>query len=292
MREPHSLATGGAAAALRYRARRSRKVECEAFPSPQPPTSTRNARLPSPIRLVAHCGGAAGCLVFGHRRAQAAAPGRGTVRRNCTGNGRLGQLGDAAPERPQVFREAAVPVLGDRRSVQHLGRTRMDGTAGAGAGGHDRRGDRRHDRRAPRWRHDRRVCGTRSGRELLAFCAVAIAYARQRAERMARGDPVCVPARPARRSHSRRPTQLDARCLRRSGRRNAHQGPGSSGDSRRVTGPVLVGDARRRSVEAPASRPGIGALSVADRRRGFCWYRGSIRSSRSSSSFTSISSAS
>ena len=152
----------------------------------------------------------------------------------------------------KYFEKPPLPVLGHRRGVQRVRRARMDGAAGARAGGPARRGDRRDDRGAARRSRDRRLRGDGAGGELLAFRDVATAHARQRAWRVARGGAVRVPARPARRARIGGPAQLDARGLRRGGGRHAHQGPGRAGDSRCDAGALHAGDARHRPLEAPA----------------------------------------
>ncbi len=89
-------------------------------------------------------------LVRDARRAASRASRRGPLRRDRARDGGDRRLGDAAPQRPQVFREAAVPVLAHGRRLSRVRRARVDGAPVARARRLPRRArDRR--RRATRW---------------------------------------------------------------------------------------------------------------------------------------------
>ncbi len=113
------------------------------------------------------------------RRAAARASRRGPLRRDRARDGGDRRLGDAAPQRPQVFREAAVPVLDDGGRLSRVRRARVDGAPVARARGLPRRAGDRCARATP-W----------AGASLGAYAGLALAddglARRHRADRHAR----------------------------------------------------------------------------------------------------------
>ena len=104
----------------------------------RPPPRPSDARDPAPsvtCRPLARRARGRRDVVRQPRQPQPLSPGRGPLRRDRARDGAERRLGDAAAERPQVFREAAAPVLGDRRRLSRVRRPRMDGAAVAGARG-------------------------------------------------------------------------------------------------------------------------------------------------------------
>ena len=150
-------------------------------------------------------------------------PRRRPLCRDRTRDGRDRRLGDAAPERPQVLRKAAAPVLGDGARLRSVRRPRVDCAAVAGA------------RRFSRGACDR-LCG---------FCAGRGDARRIRGAR-ARGNAVARGHRADRHARFRALVLSCARirCVRRGAATGDRAIPTLS-----VDGDRLGGDGRRNVVE-------------------------------------------
>ncbi len=202
-------------------------------------------------------------LVRQPRRAPARASRRGPVRGDRTRDGGVRRLGDAAPERPQVPREAALPVLGNRRRLPCLRRPRMDGAALARARGVSRRGCHRLRRRCAGRGRAGRVRRPRAGRNALARRDGADRLARLRARVLSGARLRWFRDRAAIRCNDGRASRVDVGRLGRTGGRDAVERADRDRAALRRARRLHRGHARFHAVAAAAHRVGCCALPPA-----------------------------